>query len=126
MRILIVATALALLGTGPALAGDPANGGKVFKKCKACHQVEAVRKSPVGPNLHGVIGRTAGTTDFKRYSKQMQAAGEDGLVWTEETLAAYLEAPRKYLKGTRMAFPGLKKEADRADVIAYLKQQSGQ
>lgn len=114
------------LASIPTLAADADKGEKVFKKCKACHKVEAGKKSPVGPNLNGVIGRTAGTGDFKRYSKAMRQAGENGLVWDEKALADYLTAPKKFLKGTKMAFPGLKKEKDRDNVIAYLKQFSDQ
>jgi len=105
----------------PALAGDPAAGETVFKKCKACHGVEK-EKHKTGPHLVNIMGRTAGKADgYKKYSKAMQ---ESGIVWNEETLDAYLEAPKKYIKGTRMAFAGLKKADDRADVIAYLKQFS--
>ncbi|MDV7142937.1 c-type cytochrome [Tropicimonas sp. TH_r6] len=105
-------------------AVDPelvAAGEKVFKKCKACHQVGEGAKNKVGPILNGVIGRSAGTgADFK-YSKVMVEAGSGGMVWDEETLAAYLEAPKKFLKGNKMAFAGLKKEADTAAIIAFLK-----
>ena len=81
-------------------------------------------KNRVGPPLNGIMGRQAGTLDGYNYSPAMKKAGEEGLVWTEETMAAYLEAPRKHVKGTKMAFPGLKKEQEIADVIAYLKQFS--
>ena len=115
-----------LLAGAPAsalAAGDPANGEKLFKKCAACHSLEAGRKK-VGPSLHGVIGRTAGTADGYRYSKAMTAYGQSGVVWGADTLNVYLEAPRKVVKGTKMSFPGLKKAQDRADVIAYLKKFS--
>ncbi len=125
MKHLILAAAL-IFAASAAQAGDVAKGEKVFKKCKACHKVEAGKKSPVGPNLNGVIGRTAGTGDFKRYSKAMRKAGENGLTWDEKALADYLTAPKKFMKGTKMAFPGLKKAADRENVIAYLKQFSNQ
>ncbi len=108
----------------PALAaGDAAAGEKVFRKCKACHVVDS-DKNKTGPHLINIFGRTAGSIEgFKKYSKAMK---ESGIVWDEETLDGYLEAPRKYLKGGRMAFAGLKKEKDRADIIAYLKQFSDQ
>ncbi len=116
--------AAVVLGVGlssSALAGDAALGEKVFKKCNACHVVDK-EKHKTGPHLVNVIGRTAGTAEgYKKYSKAMK---NSGIVWDDETLNGYLEKPKKYLKGTRMAFAGLKKEEDRANVIAYLKQYS--
>ena len=109
------------IASGTAWAGDPAAGKTVFRKCSACHSLEPGKKK-VGPSLHGVSGRTAGTLEGFRYSKAMKAYGESGVVWTEATLDTYLAAPRKVVKGTKMAFPGLKTEKQRADVIAYLKQ----
>ena len=110
------------LSTTPALAsGDAAAGEKVFKKCKACHVVDA-EKHKTGPHLVNLMGRTAGSADgFKKYSNAMKSSG---IVWNEETLDAYLENPKAYVKGTRMAFAGLRKEEDRANVIAYLKSYS--
>ena len=116
--------AAVVLGVGlssSAMAGDAALGKKVFKKCKACHVVDK-EKHKTGPHLVNVIGRTAGTAEgYKKYSKAMK---NSGIVWDDETLNGYLEKTKKYLKGTRMAFAGLKKEEDRANVIAYLKQYS--
>ncbi len=90
----------------PALAGDVAAGEKVFKKCKACHVVEEKHKT--GPHLVNLFGRTAGTAEgYKKYSKAMKASG---IVWNDETLDGYLAAPKKYIKGTKMAFAGLKKK----------------
>jgi len=112
------------LGMGlatPTLAdGDAAAGKKVFRKCMACHQLkEGVNR--VGPSLHGVIRREAGAVDGFKYSDAMKGSG---VTWTQENLDAYLENPRKFVKGTRMAFAGLKKEQDRLDVIAYIAEQS--
>lgn len=102
-------------------AGDSEAGKKVFKKCKVCHIVEQ-EKHKTGPHLVSIIGRAAGTAEgYKKYSKAMLASG---IIWDDETLDAYLTAPRKYLKGTKMAFAGLKKTADRENVIAYLKLYS--
>ena len=115
-----VATALISLfifTTAPAQAGDIDAGAKVFKKCKACHVVDK-EKNRTGPHLVKIIGRTAGSLEKYRYSKAMKASG---IVWTEETLSEYLRAPKKYIKGTKMAFVGLRKDADIANVIAYLK-----
>jgi cytochrome c2 len=108
---------------GPALAeGDAAAGEKVFNKCKACHTVEA-GKNRVGPTLYDIIGKAPASVEGFRYSKAMEEFAADH-VWDDETLSAYLEAPKDVVKGTKMAFVGLKKAEDRADVIAYLKQFS--
>ncbi|MGJ5618805.1 c-type cytochrome [Sulfitobacter sp. MF3-043] len=104
--------------------GDPAlieAGEKVFKKCKACHQVGEGAKNRVGPILTGIVDGNAGAIDGFKYSKALQAASESGLVWTETELSAFLTKPKDYLKGTKMSFAGLRKEADVAAVIAYLK-----
>jgi len=105
---------------GPAEAGDIDAGARVFKKCKACHWADK-EKNKTGPHLVGIIGRTAGTLEsYKKYSKAMK---ESGIVWDEAKLTEYLRAPKTYLKGTKMAFVGLKKDADIENVIAYLKAQ---
>lgn len=111
--------ALLLAGlSGPGLAaGDADKGEKVFRKCKACHVVDK-EQNRVGPHLVGIIGRSSGAVEGFKYSKAMKDAG---LTWTEENLAAYLADPRGFIKGNRMAFAGLKKEADVVNVIAYLK-----
>ena len=80
--------------------------------------VEAGGKNKVGPSMAGVVGRTAGTAEGYRYSKAMT---DYGVVWSAETLDPYLENPRGAVKGTKMAFGGLKKADERADVIAYLE-----
>ena len=125
--VLSIALATALAGTAaPALAaGDATHGEKVFRKCMACHSVEE-GKNKVGPSLYHVVGRTPGTLDGFNYSKAMEAYGEAGHVWDQETLMTYLEAPRKVVEGTRMAFAGLKKPQDREDLIAYLKKSAEQ
>ena len=121
MRLTILAVTALLLSPIATQAGDIAAGEKVFKKCKACHVVDA-EKNKTGPHLVGIINRPAASVEsYKKYSKAMKASG---IIWDEDTLAAYLEAPRKYVKGTRMAFAGLRKPADRDNVIAYLKQYS--
>ena len=112
---------LAAATWAPAWAeGDPDAGKTIFKKCAACHTLIEGKKK-IGPSLHGVIGRTAGTAEGFRYSKSMKAYGESGVVWSVETLDPYLVAPRKVVKGTKMSFPGLKNGVDRANVIAYLE-----
>ena len=114
---------VSLLLTAPTAVlatGNADNGKNIFRKCAACHSLEPGKKK-IGPSLHGVIGRAAGTADGYPYSKAMTAYGQSGVVWGGDTLNVYLEAPRKVVKGTKMSFPGLKKAQDRADVIAYLK-----
>lgn len=122
-----VLTALFAALAMPAHAdGDIDAGKKVFRKCQACHMVGEDAKAKVGPHLNDLLGRTAGTAENfgGKYSKAMVEAGENGLVWTEDVLMEYLIKPREYVKGTKMAFTGLKDEEDRADVIAYIKQYS--
>ena len=98
------------------LTGDAAAGETVFAQCRTCHLIEE-GKNGVGPSLYGVIGRTAGTIEGFRYS---DANANSGVTWTPEVMYEYLEAPREFMPGTRMAFPGLRDPQDRADVIAYL------
>ncbi|MER8549159.1 cytochrome c family protein [Mesorhizobium sp. M1169] len=104
-------------------AQDAAAGEKVFAKCKVCHVADK-DQNKVGPSLNGVIGRTAGTHPGFSYSKAMTEAGKSGVKWDEATLTTYLRDPRAMVKGTKMAFVGLKKDEDIANVIAYLKQFS--
>lgn len=98
-----------------------AKGEKVFKKCKACHQVGEGAKNRSGPILTGIVGSPAGAVDGFKYSKPMKAAGEEGLIWDETELAAFLAKPKTYMKGTKMSFAGLKKETDQTALIEYLK-----
>ena len=102
------------------ITGDATKGEKVFKKCKACHAVGDGAKARVGPALNGMLGRAAGSQDGFKYSKAMQQAGTDGLAWTPETLAEFLAKPKAFIEGTKMSFPGLRKEADQENIIAYL------
>jgi cytochrome c2 len=104
-------------------AADPAliaTGEKVFKKCAACHQVGDTAKNRTGPALNGMINRTAGTVEDFKYSSDMVAAGEAGLIWDDANLHAYLEKPRDVVAKTRMSFAGLRKAEERDAVIAYL------
>ncbi len=105
---------------GP-IVGDPARGEQIFKKCKQCHTVEPNLKK-VGPSLAGVLGRRPGGVEGFGYSQDMIAFGAAGNIWSKETLDVFLTKPRNLIRQTKMAFPGLKKEADRADLIAYLTQ----
>ena len=118
-KTLSIAVTAVLVTLSPALAaGDAENGKRVFNKCKACH-VANEEKNRIGPHLVGLFGRTAGSVEKYRYSKSMK---DSGIVWNAETLDAYLANPRQYVKGTRMAFPGLKKASDRDDVSGYLRE----
>jgi cytochrome c len=129
MRVstLLIATtlpALILIAAGVARAveaGDPALGKKVFAKCQACHSLEA-GKNKVGPTLHGVMGRASASEAEFKYSDAMKNAH---LTWDPATLDEYLTNPRKKVPGTKMAFPGIIKEKDRADLISYLEQAAG-
>ena len=96
-------------------------GAKVFKKCKSCHQIGDGAKNKSGPVLNGIYDNTAGAVDGFKYSKVMRKAGEDGLVWNETQLAAFLAKPKKYMKGTKMSFAGLKKEKDQLAIVEFLK-----
>lgn len=107
-----------------AQSGDPAEGEKVFKRCQACHVVNAPTNR-VGPHLVGVVGRKAGSVEGFKYSDAMKQAGEKGLVWTPEELDKYLTNPKGDIPGNKMAFAGLKKPEERANVIAYLQQHAG-
>lgn len=98
-----------------------AEGEKVFKKCKTCHQVGEGAKNRVGPILNGIVDAPAGAVDGFKYSKPMKTAAEDGLIWNEAELTAFLANPKKYMKRTKMSFAGLKKDEDLAAVIEYLK-----
>jgi cytochrome c len=107
--------------TGAAItSGDVAGGAKVFKQCASCHTV-AAGQNRVGPSLHKLIGRKAGTVPGFKYSK---ANLSSGINWTEQELFNYLENPRARIKGTTMAFVGLKDPKQRADVIAYIQANS--
>jgi cytochrome c len=120
-RIGVVFAALALTASASAAsaAGDAAAGETKFKVCRICHQIGDNAKNFVGPDLNGVVGRRAGSVPGYNYS---DANRNSGITWDEATLAKYLRNPREIVPGTKMAFPGLSKEDDIADVIAYLKQ----
>ena len=113
-------SALVLLALPAYADGDAAAGARVFKKCQACHMIGEGAKNKLGPPLNNVLGRTAGTADGFKYSKQMFEAGEGGLIWSQESLAAFLRDPKAMVKGTKMSFAGLKKDQDVADILAYL------
>ena len=131
MKLLVVTACLSLLAAPAFAEGDIAKGEKSFKKCKSCHTIvsdegEVIFKGgKTGPNLWGIAGRTAGSYDGFKYSKDMIAAGEGGLVWNEEKLVAFIADPRGFLKTetgnskakTKMSFR-LKKGGE--DIYAFL------
>jgi cytochrome c len=101
--------------------GDIAVGEKVFKKCAACHSIIKGGKNNIGPALWNVVGRKTGAVTDYKYSKALASFDKE---WTFEELNGYLIKPAKWIKGTKMAFAGLRKEKDRASVIKYLNQNS--
>ncbi|MBU3258638.1 MULTISPECIES: cytochrome C [Roseovarius] len=125
MKTLITATAAMLALAAPALAeGDAAAGEKEFRKCKSCHMIESpagesiVKGGRVGPNLYGIIGRTAGTVEDFRYGEALAAKGEEGLVWDQENIVEYMKDPAEFIGGrSKMTFK-LRKGGE--DVAAYL------
>ena len=101
--------------------GDIALGEKIFKKCAACHSIVKGGKNNIGPALYNVVGRKTGAVTDYKYSKALASYEKE---WTFEELNGYLIKPAKWIKGTKMAFAGLRKEKDRASVIKYLNQNS--
>ncbi|MGN7295518.1 c-type cytochrome [Rhizobium sp. SAFR-030] len=119
----IGAVGMVISMAGSAFGQDAAAGEKVFAKCKACH-VADTDQNKIGPSLKGVIGRPAASREGFKYSAAMADAGKAGMVWDEASLTTYLRDPKGVIKGTKMAFVGLKTDKEIADVIAYLKQFS--
>ncbi|MEP2029412.1 MAG: c-type cytochrome [Paracoccaceae bacterium] len=115
---------MAIVAAGAAFAeglGDPAKGESIFKKCKSCHQLGEGAKNRVGPQLNGIFGREAGSLEEFKYSKSMIRAADDGLVWTEKTLDAFVENPKTLVSKTKMSFRGIKEAEARANLLAYLR-----
>jgi len=101
--------------------GDLTHGEKVFKKCSACHIVAKGGKNKIGPALYGIVGKQSAVAEGYSYSKALKAHGKN---WSFEELNAYLLKPQSHIKGTKMAFAGLRKDKDRASIILYLNSQS--
>ena len=101
--------------------GNLDHGKKIFKKCAACHSITQGGGNKIGPSLYNVVGRTVGSISDYKYSKSLISYGKE---WTFEELNGFLVKPATWIKGTKMAYAGLKKEKDRASVIMYLNQNS--
>lgn len=121
MRIsaMIIAAAIAAVSGSAASAQDAAAGEKVFAKCRTCHQIGPTAKNAVGPVLNGLIGRKTGSVEGYNYS---EANKNSGLTWDEATFKEYIANPQAKIKGTKMAFPGLKNEQEIKDIYAFLNQ----
>jgi cytochrome c len=115
--------AAALASPAAAQEGNAEEGAEVFKKCRACHDVGPEAKNKVGPVLNEISAARRHDLRLRLFDAN-KASGAGGLVWTEEVLFKYLESPLVFMKGTKMAFVGLKDPQDRKDVIAYLKKFS--
>lgn len=124
-QVLLISVSVAVFSACGANAqeGDAAAGATVFNKCKVCHDAET-DKNRVGPSLNGVMGRVAGTHAGFAYSKAMVDAGKAGLQWDEASLRDYLHNPKAKVKGTKMAFAGLKDDGEITNLLAYLEQFS--
>jgi cytochrome c len=128
--LLGLGAAVALVGIyGPALAeGDATKGKAAFAKCGICHQVGPGAKTLVGPELNGIVGRKAASVADYPYSAGMKKLGADGSVWTEENIDKWITDPKALIPDSPMAlaFAGVPDAGERADIIAYLKTQTGQ
>ena len=121
----IFALSLVLPLAAQANEPDLGKGARVFKKCQACHTLEQGGADKIGPNLYGLFERAAASVPDFNYSDAMIAKGEEIGTWTDETLDTYLTKPRDYVPGTNMSFAGLRKESQRINLIAFLRQETG-
>jgi cytochrome c len=118
VRLLTILLFVMFLAPQPCGAADVTAGQAVFNRCKICHSLEA-GKNMVGPSLHGLFGRKAGSVDNYTYSA---ATKDSGVVWDDDTLTKYLRDPKAFIPGDKMAFPGIKDDGQIADLLAYLHQ----
>jgi len=116
-KVIGVSALVMVLGAPAYAEGDPEKGKKVFRKCSACHSL-AADQHILGPSLHNIVGKKAGSVEGYKYSNAFKAAD---LEWTEENLKGFLAKPRKFLPKNKMGFAGIKKEKDLANLISYLK-----
>ncbi len=123
-KIVATMAVLTIYLTVPAIAdGDPVEGAKVFRKCRACHTVDQ-EKNKVGPHLVGIVGRPVASIDGFKYSDAMTEFGAEGKIWDEQTLTVYLRKPRALVTKTTMVFAGFKKDEDIENLLAYLSDPS--
>jgi cytochrome c len=118
----ILLTVMMLCGapcSTPGHAADLEAGKASFNKCKICHTLDTGGKNTVGPNLHGVFGRQAGSVAGFRYSDAMK---KSGITWNDDAIGKYVRDPRGFMPGNKMAFPGIKSDSEIEDLLAYLKQ----
>ena len=120
---LIAAVVLAALSLPAHAEGDAAKGERIFNKCKGCHATGENAKNKVGPILNGTVDAPAGQNPDYKYSDAMLEKAAEGLVWDEANLAAFLKDPKEVVPGTKMSFPGLRKDEEIADIIAFLATQ---
>ena len=120
IRLLLAVAALVLLPLS-ALAGDAARGEPLWRKCASCHTLEANGRNRAGPRLHGVFGRVAGSVPDYKYSDALK---NSGIIWTDQTLDSYIKDAEAFVPGTKM-YGGLSQDADRADLLTFLKDAAG-
>ena len=118
---ILILTSLLAAAALPAIAADVGRGEELYRKCQSCHTLEANGRNRAGPRLHGLFGRTAGSVTDYRYSEALKGSG---IIWTEQTLDAYLKDSEAFMPGTKM-YGGLSQDQDREDLIAYLRGATG-
>ena len=125
MRMMGIVAGFALfLGAAGAQASDAVRGEEVFRsQCAACHSLEEGRHRS-GPSLHGIWGAPIGGANGFRYSTAFEEKSQTGAIWDEQAMDAFVERPRRFIKRNRMAYRGVRDEADRADLLAFLKTQN--
>ena len=122
MNRMSLALSMLVLTVAPVVAAeDVANGESQFRKCKACHDIGEAGKNKVGPKLVNIIGAKAGAVADYSYSDDLKKLATNGFTWSEENMSKYIENPKSVAPTGKMAFPGIKDEQDRKDLIAYMK-----